>query len=116
MSPPRRAAARDSNEPDIATALEAVGASVTRLSQKGLPDLLVGWRGTTHLLEVKHLSATGKTVRRTSGGKRPDAEGRTQAQADWWGAWRGAAPVIVRTPAEALAAIGAPAPGDGGDR
>ena len=107
MSLNRRAAARDSNEGEIVDALEAVGASVTRVSQEGVPDLLVGYQGRTHLLEVKHLSATGKTVRRTSGGKRPDAEGRTKAQADWWAAWRGATPVIVRTPAEALAAIGA---------
>lgn len=111
MSIHRRAAGRDSNEPDIVAALEAAGASVTRLSAEGVPDLLVGYRGASHLLEVKHLSATGKTVRRTSQGKRPDAEGRTKAQADWWAAWRGSPPVIVRTPAEALAAIGATSPG-----
>lgn len=107
MSIFRRAAGRDSNEAAIVDALVAAGASVTRLSAEGVPDLLVGIAGRTYLLEVKHLSATGRTVRRTSQGKRPDADGRTAAQAAWWAAWRGAPPVIVRTPAEALAAIGA---------
>lgn len=107
MSIHRRAARRDSNEDAIVDALIAAGASVTRLSAEGVPDLLVGIAGQTYLLEVKHLSSTGRTVRRTSQGKRPDAEGRTSAQVAWWASWRGAPPVIVRTPAEALAAIGA---------
>lgn len=104
----RRAARRDSNEVEIVRALIAAGASVTHLSGvDGLPDLLVGYQGRTVLLEVKHLSPTGKTVRQTSGGRRPDERGLTGDQQDWWAAWRGASPVIVRTPAEALAAIGA---------
>lgn len=103
----RRAARRDDNEPEIVSALVAVGASVTLVSIDGVPDLLVGFQGRTYQLEVKHLSATGKTVRRTSGGRRPDERGLTQDQQDWWAAWRGTPPVIVRTPAEALAAIGA---------
>ncbi len=99
-------AARDTNEAAIIAALEAVGASVTAISAPGMPDLLVGLDGRTHLLEIKHASAKGKTIRQTSGGKRPDARGLTEAQQKWWAAWRGAPPVIVRTPAEALAAIG----------
>ena len=62
----RRAARRDSNEVEIVRALIAAGASVTHLSGvDGLPDLLVGYQGRTVLLEVKHLSPTGKTVRQT---------------------------------------------------
>lgn len=107
MSIHRRAAGRDSNEAEIVAALRAAGATVTALSAAGVPDLLVGYAGATHLLEVKHLSSTGRTVRRTSGGCRPDERGLTTEQQAWWAAWSGAAPVIVRTPAEALAAIGA---------
>jgi hypothetical protein len=98
---------RDSNEPEIVTALEAVGASVTRLGSKGVPDLLVGYRGETFLLEVKHVDAKGKTVRRWSGGKKPDERGLTEQQQTWWATWTGKPPVIVRTPEEALRAIGA---------
>lgn len=107
MSIHRRAVGRDSNEAEIVAALRAAGASVTPLSAEGVPDLLVGYRGATYLLEVKHLSPTGRTVLRTSRGQRPDARGLTAAQQLWWSVWTGAAPVIVRTPAEALAAIGA---------
>lgn len=55
----RQAARRDSNEVEIVSALKAVGCSVTRLSQKGVPDLLVGYVDTysglkaTTLIEVK---------------------------------------------------------------
>lgn len=107
MSLHRRAARRDSNEAEIVAALLAAGASVTYLSGvDGLPDLLAGFQGRTYLLEVKHLTPTGKTLRQTSGGKRPDERGLTEDQQDWWAAWKGGEPVIVRTPAEALAAIG----------
>lgn len=105
----RRAANRDASEAAIVAALRGVGASVTLLSQDGVPDLLVGWRGETFLLEVKTASSTGRTVRKTSGGERPDERGLTRAQQVWWAAWTGRPPVIVRTPAEALAAIGAAA-------
>lgn len=49
----RTAARRDSNEGEIVSALEAVGCSVTRLSAKGVPDLIVGRQGVTYLMEVK---------------------------------------------------------------
>jgi hypothetical protein len=55
---PRRAAKRDANEAEIVEALTRCGATVVRLSQKGVPDLLVGYGGMTFLAEVK--SATGK--------------------------------------------------------
>lgn len=54
----RKAARRDSNEPDIVSALVKAGATVMKLSDIGYPDLLVGYKkpdGTpvNMLLEVK---------------------------------------------------------------
>lgn len=49
----RQAAKRDNNEGEIVAALEAVGCVVHRLSQAGIPDLLVGRNGVNYLLEVK---------------------------------------------------------------
>ena len=104
----RRAAKRDESEPDIVAALEAVGATVQRLSADGVPDLLVGWQGRMWLLEVKlPLTARGAVQpgrNLTSKGGLGDA---THAQVKWWGWWRGPAVTVVRTPDEALAAIGA---------
>jgi len=81
---------RDTNENAIVEALEAVGAFVFRISGEGTPDLLVAWRGKWVPLEVK--SKTGDLTERQSWTFR-------QAQAT--------APIpTVRTPAEALKAIG----------
>lgn len=49
----RRAAHRDKSEKPIVAALRAVGAYVLLLSGKGVPDLLVCFRGTWTPLEVK---------------------------------------------------------------
>ena len=111
MSVHRRAARRDSNEIEIVRALEAAGASVTYLSTPGVPDLLVGYQGRTHLLEVKQTlgPAGGK---RGGGSTRPGQGGNGTLSADqleWWAAWKGSLPVVVRTADEALRAIGASA-------
>jgi len=104
---------RDKNEPAIIDALIEAGAHVTQLGDFGVPDLLVGFRGKTFLLEVK-----GEL------GPRGGGTGRdlTDAQKEWWGGGRrlrkhhkplppwadvGGPANIVRTPEEALAAIGA---------
>lgn len=50
---PRYAPRRDPGEESIVAHLRAVGALVWRLSSKGLPDLLCGYRGVWLLLEVK---------------------------------------------------------------
>ena len=49
----RQAAKRDENESDIVDALEAIGAMVYRVSDSGLPDLAVFFRGRIHLIECK---------------------------------------------------------------
>lgn len=88
---------RDKNEPEIIRALVAVGATVTRLHEPGVPDLLVGHKGVTYLIEVKGPA-----------GKRGGVANRTltDTQGKWWEAWRGARPVIVRSVEDALAVIG----------
>lgn len=57
MSLKRNDPKRDSNEAKIVMALEQAGAFVTRLSEKGTPDLLVLFRGGIYLLEVKRTPA-----------------------------------------------------------
>ena len=97
---------RDSNEKPIVEVLVTAGASVTKLGDEGAPDLLVGFRGRTFLLEVKRpLGARGGLPEhREHEGGRGDL---TRAQVKWWDGWRGEPAVVVRTPAEALAVIGA---------
>ena len=99
LSYPRK---RDGNEREIVAALRAAGASVSHLSDAGVPDLLVGYLGETYLLEVKE-TGQGQNKRRAMGG-----EGDlTPSQVKWWSTWIGRPAVVVRTVDEALAAIGA---------
>jgi hypothetical protein len=80
----------------IVAALRAAGCSVSYLDPqgfsyaKGLPDLLVGVRGRTFLLEVKR---DAKAKRRPS-------------QEKWHAEWRGSFVHVVTTTGEALAAVG----------
>lgn len=94
---------RDANEAAIVEALELAGAAVQRLSEPGVPDLLVSYDNVLHLIEVKRVVA-GRKVHVGKGG---DDRGLTPAQTKWWARWKGKPPVIVQTAAEALAAIGA---------
>ncbi len=73
---------RDANELEIVKALEKVGATVKRLDDL---DLLVGYRGKTHLMECKTL--TGKL---------------TDPQKDFIKEWKGSPLHIVRTPEAAI--------------
>ena len=71
----------------------------------------MGYRGVTFLLEVKAPAGP-------RGGTKHNHAELTKAQIEWRKGWAGAPPVIVRTPAEALAVIGAviaaePAPSHG---
>ena len=92
----QRAAKKDLNQQPIVDALRAAGCSVTILSAPGVPDLLVGRGGRTYLLEVKG-----------GLGPRGGKSGRelTKDQLLWWATWQGHA-MLVRTPQEALQAVG----------
>lgn len=75
----RRAARTDANHREIVDALRKVGASVADTSGVGggFPDLVVGVRGITFLLEVK------------DGSKPPSARKLTEDQAEFARMWRG---------------------------
>jgi hypothetical protein len=92
----RRAGRIDANQGAIVAALRAAGASVAITSGAGggLPDLLVGWRGETLLMELKN----------------PDVPKRdkqlTPAEAYFVEHWRGRPVVIVESVEDALKALG----------
>lgn len=93
---------RDKVEPSIINALESFGATVAQLSAVDLPDLIVGFQGANYLLEVKSAPETQKR-----GALRP-------GQKTWHITWRGQVST-VRSPDEALAAIGVKARRTGND-
>jgi len=49
----RRHAKRDVNEKDIVDGLRAVSATVDRINEEDMPDLIVGFRGVNYLIEIK---------------------------------------------------------------
>lgn len=59
---------RDGNEKAIRTALEAVGATVWQIGGRGLPDLLVRYRGRWTPLEVKTAKGKMKATQVTEDG------------------------------------------------
>lgn len=87
MSRHRRNPRRDANEPDIAAALRAAGATVHLINETGVPDLLIGSRGKLYLIEVK--SPTGQM---------------TTAQEEFFAKWSGPQ-MVVQSRAEALAIL-----------
>jgi hypothetical protein len=80
----RQAANIDANQPDIVEALRAAGASVTILSSvgKGVPDLLVGIRNITTVMEIK------------DGSKSQSRRKLTEPEEKWHSAWRGSKHII----------------------
>ena len=87
----RRAARRDDGENDIVDALRKAGAVVRVVTQgDGLPDLLVGYRGFTILMEVK------------DGTKPPSARRLTEAEEKFFMEWTGGLLVVVNSVEEAL--------------
>ena len=81
----RRAARVDANQTQIVEALRKCGATVQPLHTvgAGVPDLLVGYRGRTALVEVKD-------------GARPPSERRLTAdQQTWHGQWQGGTLAVV---------------------
>lgn len=94
---------RDAAEPKIIVAMRRAGASVQQLSGKHLPDLLVGWRGLTLLMEVK----TPKPPLKRKPRKAP-TNGQNDGQREWSALWHGGPVHVVTTPQEALAVLLAP--------
>lgn len=91
----RFAAKVDANQAAIVSALRKLGCSVQSLAAtgSGVPDLLVGRAGRTHLLEVKD-------------GTRPPSERKlTDDQIEWIDAWRGEPVTVVKSVDEALHAV-----------
>lgn len=93
----RRAAKVDDNQSAIVGALRAVGASVQSLATvgAGTPDLLVGYRRQTYLLEVK------------DGAKCASDRKLTEPQQEWHRIWRGLPVAVVEDVDQALRAVGA---------
>ena len=87
----RHAARIDANQEKIVAALRAMGATVRIVTQgNGLPDLLVGVRGVTILMEVK------------DGQKVPSARKLTPAEQKFFEEWRGGIVAIVNSVDEAI--------------
>jgi hypothetical protein len=84
----------DANQPELVRYLRALGMSVTVTSAvgSGFPDLAVGFRGVTVLVEVK------------DGAKNASAQVLTAAQREWFGGWAGCA-VVASTKEEAAQAV-----------
>ena len=93
---PRRAAKVDANQSEIVTALRDAGVSVYACHAvgAGFPDLVCGYQGVNHLLEVK------------DGSKPPSARKLTRDQTVFHMTWNGQVDVVT-SPEEALAAVGA---------
>ena len=91
-----RAAKIDANHEAVVTALRAAGATVQSLAGvgKGVPDLLVGFKGQTLLFEVK------------DGFKPPSKRSLNEDQLRWHGSWKGGALAVVDSPDAALRMIG----------
>jgi len=81
----------DENQNEIVTALRKCGAFVRIISQgDGIPDLLVGYKGYTILMEVK------------DGDKSPSKRRLTEAEEEFFMGWKGGILVIVNSIEEAL--------------
>lgn len=74
----------DRNQSEIVKALRKVGCTVTptHIVGDGFPDLVVGWQGVNHLLEVK------------DGTKPPSARALTPDESKWHIQWRGVVHIV----------------------
>lgn len=80
----RRASRIDVNQPEVVLALRKLGCSVEPIHMlgRGIPDLLVGHRGTNLLCELK------------DGKKPPSARRLTDDEEEWHQLWRGQVSII----------------------
>lgn len=85
----------DRNQPEIVAALRGMGAVVQHLHMvgKGCPDLMVGWKGNTVLLEVK------------DGEAKPSARKLTPDEIEWHRSWVGGPLYVVSSSAEAVGVV-----------
>ena len=85
---------KDANQDAIVKGLRALGASVAITSGHGygLPDLIVGWRGETYLLEVKNAAGRGTKL--------------TANEQHFVDNWRGRPVAVVADFSDALDALG----------
>lgn len=88
----RRAARIDANQTQVVSALRAAGAVVHSLAAagNGVPDLLVAYRNTTMLMEVK------------DGSKPPSQRELTPEQVKFHAEWIGGPLAVVDSPEAAL--------------
>lgn len=91
----RRRGKVDRNHREVVAALRQIGATVQSLADlgKGVPDLLVGFRGRDVLLEVK------------DGSLPPSKRNLTPDEAKWSEAWRGAPVTVVLNAEDAIRAV-----------
>ena len=90
----RRANRIDDNQNEIVNALRKVGAYVRIVTMgDGVPDLLVGYRGYTILMEVK------------DGNKSPSKRKLTEAEQKFFDEWTGGLIAVVESIDDALAIL-----------
>ena len=87
----RRRPKTDANQPELVRAARRIGATVhvTAALGCGFPDLVIGFRGETHLVEVKQRG-----------------EDLTDDEREFFAAWRGRPPEVARTLDELLRILG----------
>lgn len=90
----RKKARVDSNQKEIVEALKKIGCSVVSLAPmgRGVPDLLVGYKGHNYLLEIK------------DGTLPPSKQKLTEDEQKFFDSWLGQR-AIVRTSEEAIKVI-----------
>jgi len=95
----RRAAKIDANQQLVVDALRQIGCSVKSLAAvgQGCPDLLVGFRGQTYLVEVKNVRGKNQI---------------TELQKRWFAEWRGSPVIVARSVDEAVLGISGRGPQD----
>lgn len=94
----RRASRIDDTQREIVSALREIGVSVALLHSvgQGCPDLLLGYRGKTLLMECKGEASLKRF---------PKTNGRNPGQVEWHRMWNGAPVLTVASVAEAVDAV-----------